>query len=349
MKEDNYLLGQIEDKISACDNKYIMTNTGFLDSHQQSVARVFCKKNHIPVHEIEFGHQRGAAGTETGGAGAGGSGFGAGFGDSEAGGSGFGDSMDGRSGFGSGFATGGGSAGAGGAGFGAGFGDSEAGGSGFGAAGAWNSGADQENLPPVRTSFYGGYEDAERVILINMPDYFDLDRDNPLCVIRAEKAPGSRELTHRDYLGSLLGLGLKRDMIGDIIVREDGADIIVMEDIADFILMNYYKAGRTNLSVSRLPISGLILQEHKKTIVTDTVASLRLDSVIASAFGLSRGKASEAITRGIVFVNNMEVIKTDYQVAEGDKLTLRGKGKAVLAEVGGRSRKDRQYITIERY
>lgn len=269
MKEDNYLLGQIEDKISACDNKYIMTNTGFLDSHQQSVARIFCKKNHIPVYEIKFGRGSG--------------------------------------------------------------------------------GADPENLPPVRTSFYGGYEDAERVILINMPDYFDLERDNPLCIIRAEKAPGSRELTHRDYLGSLLGLGLKRDMIGDIIVRDDGADIIVMEDIADFILMNYYKAGRTNLSVSRLPITELILQAHKKTTITDTVASLRLDSVIASAFGLSRGRAAEAITHGIVFVNNMEVIKTDYQVAEGDKLTLRGKGKAVLADVGGRSRKDRQYITIERY
>ena len=306
MKEDNYLLGQIEDKISACDNKYIMTNTGFLDSHQQSVARIFCKKNHIPVYEIKFGRGSGGAGPEIGGAGADGSGF-----------------------------TGAGSAGAA--------------HSGFAGAVAWNSGAGSENLPPVRTSFYGGYEDAERVILINMPDYFDLERDNPLCIIRAEKAPGSRELTHRDYLGSLLGLGLKRDMIGDIIVRDDGADIIVMEDIADFILMNYYKAGRTNLSVSRLPITELILQAHKKTTITDTVASLRLDSVIASAFGLSRGRAAEAITHGIVFVNNMEVIKTDYQVAEGDKLTLRGKGKAVLADVGGRSRKDRQYITIERY
>ena len=280
MKEDNYLLGQIEDKISACDNKYIMTNTGFLDSHQQSIARIFCKKNHIPIYPLEFSRNGSAA-------------------------------SDGN------------------------------------AATTTRNGS--VDLPPVRTSFYGGYEDAERVILINMPDYFDLERDNPLCIIRAEKTAGSRELTHRDYLGSLLGLGLKRDMIGDIIVRSDGADIIVMEDIADFILMNYYKAGRTSLSVSRLPISELIQNERKVTLVTDTVASLRLDSVIASAFGLSRGKAAEAISRGIVFVNNMEITKTDFQISEGDKLTLRGKGKAVLAEVGGRSRKDRQYITIERY
>lgn len=310
MKEDNYLLGQIEDKISACDNKYIMTNTGFLDSHQQSIARIFCKKNHIPIYPLEF--SRNGSAVSNGSAASNGS------------------------------ATSNGSAAL----------DGSAASDGSAATTTRNGSAastGSADLPPVRTSFYGGYEDAERVILINMPDYFDLERDNPLCIIRAEKTAGSRELTHRDYLGSLLGLGLKRDMIGDIIVRSDGADIIVMEDIADFILMNYYKAGRTSLSVSRLPISELIQNERKVTLVTDTVASLRLDSVIASAFGLSRGKAAEAISRGIVFVNNMEITKTDFQISEGDKLTLRGKGKAVLAEVGGRSRKDRQYITIERY
>ena len=113
--------------------------------------------------------------------------------------------------------------------------------------------------------------------------------------------------------------------------------------------MNYYKAGRTNLSLSQHTISELIVPQQKRTTITDTVASLRLDSVIASAFGLSRGKAAEAIGRGIVFVNHVEVTKPDFQVSEGDKLTLRGKGKACLLEVGGRSRKDRQYITIEKY
>ena len=76
---------------------------------------------------------------------------------------------------------------------------------------------------------------------------------------------------------------------------------------------------------------------------------MRLDNVIASAFGLSRGKAAEAIGRGIVFVNHVEVTKADFQLKEGDKLTLRGKGKARLSEIGGKSRKDRQYITLEKY
>ncbi len=261
MKEDNFLLGQIADKIAQCENKYIVTATGFLDSHQQSLARIYCRKNFIPVFEEEG----------------------------------------------------------------------------------------QGDPPPVRTVFYGGYEEAERVILINLPDYADLAAEGPLAVIRAVKAEGSRELTHRDYLGSLIGLGIKREMIGDILVREDGADIICLSEIADFILANYYKAGRTNLSLTRHPIEELIVPEAKRTRITDTVASLRLDSVVSSAFGLSRGKAAEAIGRGLVFVNHVEAVKADFQVKEGDKITLRGKGKACLLEVGGRSRKDRQYITIERY
>lgn len=261
MKEDNFLLGQIADKLAQCENKYIVTATGFLDSHQQSLARQYCRKHFIPVFEEE------SAGV----------------------------------------------------------------------------------LPPVRTIFYGGYEEAERVILINLPDYADLKTEALLTVIRAARPQRSRPLTHRDYLGSLIGLGIKREMIGDILVREDGADIICLSEIADFILTNYYKAGRTNLSLTAHPIEDLMIPEAKRTRITDTVASLRLDSVVSSAFGLSRGKAAEAIGRGLVFVNHVEVAKADFQVKEGDQITLRGKGKACILEVGGRSRKDRQYITIERY
>lgn len=156
MKEDNFLLGQIEDKIAQCENKYIVTHTGFLDSHQQSVVRIYCRKSCVPVFDQE---------------------------------------------------------------------------------------PEKEAFPPTRSIFYGGYDDAERMILINLPDYAMLCDYDPLTVIRATKADGSRELTHRDYLGSLVGLGIKRELLGDILVREDGADIIALTDIADFILMNYTRRG----------------------------------------------------------------------------------------------------------
>ncbi|WP_425755220.1 RNA-binding protein [Ihubacter sp. rT4E-8] len=267
MREDDILLGQIEDKIAQCENKYIVTHTGFLDGHQQSVARIFCGKNHIEIFDAE----------------------------------------------------------------------------------AESAAVNAGRLPACRTRFYGGYDEAERVVLVNLPDYAFLEDENPLTVIRATVASGGRSLTHRDYLGSLVGLGIKRDLLGDILVRPDGADIIVLADIADFLLTHYCKAGRMPLSLEQVPISALMIPEPERKTVTDTVASLRLDSVVASAFGLPRSKAADAIKSGIVFVNHVEALKADRMISEGDQITLRGRGKARLIQVGGRSRKDRVYITIERY
>lgn len=206
-----------------------------------------------------------------------------------------------------------------------------------------------EERPFMRSIFYGGYEDAERMILINLPDYAGLSDGEPLRVISAKRHSGGRTLTHRDYLGSLMGLGIKREMIGDILVRDDGADIIVLAEIADYILMNYTKAGKTELSLEVKDIANLVIPPQKVSVINDTVASLRLDSVAAAAFGLSRGKAADAIRMGLVFVNYVETTKADMMLKEGDKMSLRGKGKARLASIGGKSKKDRIYINIERY
>lgn len=200
----------------------------------------------------------------------------------------------------------------------------------------------------IRLEFYGGYDDAERTIAVFLPDYADVS-DCPLTVIRIKTPAGGRKLTHRDYLGSLTGLGLKREMTGDILTVENGADIIVLEEVADFILLNYSKAGRTTLKPEAVELSELCIPETKTVMTRDTVASLRLDNVISSAFQLSRAKAADAIRAGIVFVNSMQCEKPDMQVEEGAKLVLRGKGKAFLREVGGRTRKDRITILIERY
>ena len=222
---------------------------------------------------------------------------------------------------------------------------------------------------PVRYIFYGGYEDAERCMPVFLPDYIETpvvgeagaagqvpeEIADLLRVVRVTAPKGGRVLTHRDYLGSLLALGLDREVTGDILVRGPdektggGADIIVEEGVAEFIELNYGKAGRTNLTVEILPIealdTGLVNIVEKR----DTVASLRLDNVVSSAFAVSRSKAAEAIRRGIVSVNSVECLKVDQMIEEGDRVTLRGKGKIALAEVGGRSRKDRIIVTFNLY
>ncbi len=200
----------------------------------------------------------------------------------------------------------------------------------------------------VRCVFYGGYGEAERTALCFLPDYAD-ESDCPISVIRIKTKPGGRQLTHRDYLGSITALGIRREMTGDILVRENGADVIIMDDIRDFLLTDYTKAGRTALSLEAVPVSELHIPEAKTVMIKDTVASLRLDNIVSSSFRLSRAKAAEAIRSGIIFVNSMQTEKPDAKVEEGDKIVLRGKGKAYLREVGGQTRKDRTYILIERY
>lgn len=206
--------------------------------------------------------------------------------------------------------------------------------------------------------YYGGYEDADRVIMVCLP-YYMIDDAAPvrelLTVIRATAPKGShasrsgRSLSHSDYLGALMGLGIKRTVVGDILVREDGADIIVLSEIADYVMQTFASAGRSHLSLERLPIEALIVPEHETHEIHDTVASLRLDAVLAAAFRLPRGKAADAIRQGLVFVDHLEATKADMPVEEGAELVIRHKGKAILSEVGGRSRKDRINVTFEKF
>lgn len=234
-----------------------------------------------------------------------------------------------------------------------------------------------ERRGDVRIAYYGGYGDADRVIMAALPYYMqfeesfgmqDATRDEErdadgtpeavrelLTVIRATVPKGStasrsgRALSHSDYLGALTGLGLKRTVIGDILVRDDGADIIVLTDIADFLMNTFASAGRSHLSLERLPIEALKLPERTVTEIHDTVASLRLDALLAAAFRLPRGKAADAIRQGLVFVDHLEATKADMSVEEGAELVIRHKGKVRLAAVGGRSRKDRINVTFEKY
>ena len=101
--------------------------------------------------------------------------------------------------------------------------------------------------------FWGGYEEAERGIYLFYPDYLDEQaavQAAPVALLRARKRKEDT-LTHRDYLGALMGLQIDRSVVGDILVHEEGADILVLEDMADFILLHFAKAGRKQISLTK--------------------------------------------------------------------------------------------------
>ncbi len=205
----------------------------------------------------------------------------------------------------------------------------------------------------VRCQMYGGYDGAERRMLVCIPAEIPMSDsdvfDGLLAVLRVTKPAISRELTHRDYLGSVLGLGIERSVTGDILVRPDGADIIIVPEIADFLLREFRQAGRTNIKTQLVPIEELIIPEMRTQIIRDTIPSARLDSIVSSAFRLSRSKAAEAIRSGIVSLDHVECLKPDAKVEEGQTLVLRGRGKAVIDEIGGESKKGRIWVSIRKF
>ncbi len=198
--------------------------------------------------------------------------------------------------------------------------------------------------------FWGGYEDAERGIYLFYPDYMDADSARlsaPLALLRAHKRKEDT-LTHRDYLGSLMGLQIDRSVVGDILVHEEGADIIVLEDMAEFILMHFAKAGRKQISLTREELTDLRHAVTEEKRGTGSVASPRLDSVAALIFNLSRKEVQARIEKGLVFLNNAPCLKPERQISEGDRLTVRGVGRARVESFGGTSRKGRLFLEYVR-
>ena len=203
-----------------------------------------------------------------------------------------------------------------------------------------------------RHLFHGGYVGAERTVCVFLPDWLegaDWTAEDELAAIEAAYPPTGADLTHRDLLGGLMGIGLTREKVGDILTGDTAAQIVCLKEAAPIILSQFDQAGRYRLKLREIPLSDLSPAPAQVKVIHDTVSALRLDAVLASGFSLARGKAAEAVAAGRVSVNHRECAKPDKPVAEGDVLTCRGLGKCVVKTVGGQSRKGRIIIEIERY
>lgn len=198
-------------------------------------------------------------------------------------------------------------------------------------------------------SLFGGYPDAERKIAVFLPDYMTEPDKDALKIVRVS-VRGKEILTHRDYLGAALGVGIKREQLGDILVEKSYADLIIKGDMADFLANNLVKAGRANVSCEILPIDVLQnIKNEPKSIKSVSVSSLRLDKIVAEGFKISRTDASSFILSGKVFVNQREVLKPDLKLEENDKITLRGKGKLQILSLNGLSKKGKIRVDLGVY
>ena len=205
-----------------------------------------------------------------------------------------------------------------------------------------------------RHLFWGGYEGAERRVCVFLPEWqepedFTADPEGPLAALEAV-FPRDAQPGHRDILGSLMGLGLTREKLGDILLPEPGhCQVVALAEAAPILLSQWEGAGRWKATFRTIPLSDLSPRPAQVKTIRDTVASPRLDAVLAAGFSLSRSKAADYIAGGKVAVNHRECLKGDKQVEEGDVLTCRGLGKCVVKEVPGQSRKGRTMLVLERF
>lgn len=196
----------------------------------------------------------------------------------------------------------------------------------------------------VDVAFDGGWPGAERV----QPCFYPADEEPLFTGVWMEARWNARFATvdHRALLGSLMALGMDRAFFGDIIAQEDRAYLYVLPEMAARLPMEWNQAGRATLQVEELAQAPAI-EPPKGAMLRDTVASLRLDSVLASGMKLSRARAAEIIRQGSVMVDHVPEERVDRLLAAGQLLSIRGFGRVRLAEVGSPTRKDRLPIVLE--
>ena len=203
---------------------------------------------------------------------------------------------------------------------------------------------------------YGGYEEAERKILIIYPEKYDeiMLEKNYSKILKAVRVTLPDEekgkYSHRNYLGGIVKLGLKREKVGDILVSDTGADIIVMEDFSEILKKELPSLTRfENSKIEIIELKDLRKKEIKIEDIKIIVPSLRLDNIVSDLARTSRSKAKQIIEQERVFINGQNETKLSKQIKLNDIITIRGKGRFVIKEFEGTTRSGRQVIVIEKY
>ena len=207
-----------------------------------------------------------------------------------------------------------------------------------------------QNLTEIEILPWGGYPQAERQrVALSRPD-LPLDESQvELAVLDIAGNFLFDPATHRDFLGSILGTGIVRDKVGDIIVLgERGAQAIVVPEMVEFLTTSLTQVRSVAVKTQQIELSELKIRPPKKKEMTTVEASMRLDAIASAGFGMSRSKMATAISNKDVRVNWKEVTQSSYNVKEGDLIAMRGKGRLEIGEVSI-TKKERYRINLVRY
>lgn len=186
----------------------------------------------------------------------------------------------------------------------------------------------------------GGYDESERKIVFIYPFYMDYeDINETLRFIQIEGNFKFKSISHKDYLGSLLSLGIKREKIGDIIIHENFCQVIVTFDICDFILMNLEKVARNNVKFKEISRKEVAYNPPNYKEINFTVSSSRIDCIISGLYNISRQESAKLISNEKVQVNYEKITSCSKEIKSESLISVRGKGRSQINNIGGLTKK----------
>ncbi|MBP3370752.1 MAG: hypothetical protein J6L85_08375 [Clostridia bacterium] len=206
---------------------------------------------------------------------------------------------------------------------------------------------------------YGGYADAERKKIYVLPEYMEgvsmpeeleqYGEQVGICAVRA-RGSGFCSLCHRDFMGSLLGMGIERDVIGDIIMTGEHEALVICESqIAGFLVSEWREVGHDRIKCSQAEITEDFIPERKFAQINDTVASARLDCVVAAVCNLARERARECVVSELCEVDYECESRPDKDVSAPCLISVRGYGKFRILSIGGQTKKGRLRISAQKF
>jgi RNA-binding protein YlmH len=201
----------------------------------------------------------------------------------------------------------------------------------------------------IHCHFFGGTDGAERKRAIICPDYYQADRDDfEIRLFEINYPKKFITIEHRQVLGSLMSLGLKRGKFGDILIEGDNVQFFAAKEIEEYLKLHFDSIGKVSVTISELPLEDAIQIKEKWIEETSTVSSLRLDAVISALYNVSRQKSQDLIKQGLVKVNWALVENKSFECGEGDVISIRGYGRSKILSIGGKTKKDKWRIIAGR-
>ncbi|HSH36239.1 RNA-binding protein [Schnuerera sp.] len=197
----------------------------------------------------------------------------------------------------------------------------------------------------ISYSEIGGIEKAERKVILIYPEYMKhQDIKSPISSLMING--NIKNLSHRDFLGGILNLGINREKIGDILIHEDNVQVVVKNEIFDYILISLMKIGKENVKVKEIPLEKLRKGILEYEDIYTTVSSLRLDALISGAWNLSRKDGQRLVESKKVKVNWEPIDRVFKDIEEGDIISAKGYGRFILNSINGISKKGRVRVKL---